>query len=272
MPMKYLIAAAAALVCHVAIYTAIRRFQWRRENFRKEIIPSVTGLYIVAYGVIGAVLGRYTPFGSDYAARLYLVAIICFGLLGLADDLLGSRAVGGFRGHFRKLLVERKLTTGASKAIGGGIVAVYLGYSSSGGRAAIWVLNAAIIALAANTINLLDLRPGRALFAYFAAMAVVGILAAGRIEAPVPVIAVTLAAAVVAYWDVRGKAMLGDVGSNTLGAVLGLTVVLCVGLVGKLVFAAAFLAVNILSERVSISKLIERQPVLRGIDSKLGVR
>lgn len=261
-----------ALICHVLISSLIRRLRWRKENFRKEMIPSVFGLYIVSYGAVGAVLGRYVSSGSDPANRLYMISILGFGLLGLADDLLGSREVGGFRGHFKKLLVEGKLTTGAAKALGGGLLAVYLGYQASGGAVLLWVLDAAVIALAANTVNLLDLRPGRAIFVFFGGIAVAVILAGGWLSAPVPVAAVVAAAAGVAYWDSRGKAMLGDVGSNSLGAALGLTIALDNTLVWKLIAALGFLLINYYSERHSISKLIERNPVLRSIDSRLGVR
>jgi UDP-N-acetylmuramyl pentapeptide phosphotransferase/UDP-N-acetylglucosamine-1-phosphate transferase len=269
---RYVIAAIAALVCHAAISLLIRRFGWRKENFKGQKIPSVFGLYIVAYGAIGSLLGRYGSWGSDPAARLYLVTVLGFGLLGLADDLLGSRDVGGFRGHFKKLLLERRLTTGTAKAIGGGLIAVYVGYKTSGGAVGLWALDAAVIALGANAMNLLDVRPGRTLFVFFLGLLLTAAATWGRLSAPAPVLAAAAAAGGTAYYDACGKAMLGDVGSNALGAVLGLTLALDVGLVGRTIAAALFLAINICSERRSISELIEHHPVLAHIDSKLGVR
>lgn len=269
---EYIVLIAVALVLHWIISVMIRRFGWRRENFRGEMIPSVFGLYIMLYGTLGALFSRYTSSGSDPAARLYLVGILGFGLLGLVDDLFGSREVGGFRGHFKKLLLEGRLTTGAAKAIGGGVVALYLGYSTSGGMPGIWALDAAVIALAANTVNLLDLRPGRALFVFFFGLSVAVILVGGWLSAPLVVVSIAVAAAGVAIYDVRGRAMLGDVGSNSLGAALGLTLVLDASVAGKLAVVVVFLAINYYSERHSISQLIERHSVLRSIDSRLGVR
>ena len=271
-PIRYAIAAVAVLLCHIIVSALIRRYGWRKENFRKERISSVFGLYIVAYGAIGAVLARYTRFGSDPAARFYLIAILGFGLLGLADDLLGSKDTGGFRGHFKKLLFEGNLTTGAVKAIGGGLIAIYLGYETSGGNVGLWALDTTLIALAANTVNLFDLRPGRAIFVFYLGIIIVAFITWGSISAPVPLIAIALVTAGVAWYDCRGKAMLGDVGSNTLGAVLGLTIALDAPLVGKITLAVIFLAINVISERWSISGLIERHPALKYIDSKLGVR
>lgn len=211
-------------------------------------------------------------FGSDPAARLYMIAILGFGLLGFLDDVFGSREVGGFRGHFNKLFIEKKLTTGAIKAIGGGLISVYLGHKTSGFRLPMWALDTAIIALAANVVNLMDLRPGRALFVFFVGLLAAAVLAMGWLSGPVVVMTVALAAAGVAHYDTRGRAMLGDVGSNVLGAVLGLTLALDTKVIAKLVAVAVFLVINIYSERRSISELIERHPVLKSIDSKLGVR
>lgn len=267
-----IITAAVALIFHWIISISIKRFGWRKENFRKKKIPYVFGLYIVLYGAMGAVLGRFMDSGPGHEARLYLIAILGFGALGFVDDVFGSRNVGGFRGHFKKLLLEGKLTTGAAKALGGGIIAVYLAYMTSGGVVLTWAVDAAVIALAANTVNLLDLRPGRALFAFFTGIATTAILTCGRLSAPVPVAAVAIAAAGAAFYDCRGKAMLGDVGANTLGAVLGLTIALDAPLAGKIAAAAVFFVINFYSERRSISELIEHNPVLARIDSKLGVR
>ena len=269
---RYAVAAAAVLACHAAISISIRRFGWRKENFKGRKIPALFGLYIVAYGAAGAVLGRYAAAGSDPAARLYLVAVLGFGSLGLGDDLFGSRNAGGFRGHFKKLLLERRLTSGAAKAIGGGLVSLYLGYRTSGGAGGLWVLDAALVALAANTVNLLDVRPGRALFGFFVGLLLAMAAAWGRLSAPLPIAAVAASAAVVAYYDSAGKAMLGDVGSNTLGAVLGLTLAIDAGILGKLIAVGVFAAINAYSEWHSISELIERHPMLARVDSKLGVR
>ncbi|HPP73767.1 MAG TPA: hypothetical protein PLU88_01405 [Armatimonadota bacterium] len=269
---NYAAAAVLAVALHLLVSLSIRRFKWRMENFKGDTIPHVFGLYIVTWGAVGAGISHFLPFGSHPAATLYLIAILGFGLLGLLDDLLGSRNVGGFGGHFKKLLLEGKLTTGVVKALGGGLLAVYLAYRTSDGLIWRWVLDAALIALAANTINLLDLRPGRALFLFFLGLAPVAAIKCGIFAAPIAILAASAAAGGVSYYDVRGRAMLGDVGSNTLGAVLGLTFALEAGLAGKIAVVAIFMLINVYSERRSISKLIERNPVLGYIDSKLGVR
>lgn len=263
---SYIFAAFGVLFAHLIISFLIRKHGWVKENFKGEKIPFVFGLYIVAYGTIGSLV-RYN---SDSLA--YLIAIIGFGMLGFADDLFGSRDVGGFKGHFKKLLLERQLTTGAAKALGGGLLAVLLGWMTSDGSLISWVINFMVIALAANTINLLDLRPGRAVFAFMFGLGAVLLVSWSGVLHTLPVVAVVASLLFVAHFDYRGQAMLGDVGSNALGAVLGLVIAFNAPLAVRIAAVVIFLVVNIYSEKYSISRLIERHPVLTWIDSKLGVR
>src|SRR5207244_2527948 len=153
-----------------------------------------------------------------------------FALLGLADDLWGDRSTGGLRGHFRAL-AQGRVTTGAVKALGGAVLALAVAAGQAWptppalpGWLARVVLQAALVALTANAINLLDLRPLRALKG-FAASGLPLFLwcAAGGNAASIAALGALLgAAAVYAPFEARRRAMLGDAGSNLLGAVLGL--------------------------------------------------
>ena len=66
--------------------------------------------------------------------------------------------------------------------------------------------------------------------------------------------------------DLRERMMLGDAGSNALGAVLGLSLV--ASLRGRALWPAIalFAALNVLGERRSLGKLIESTPWLARID------
>lgn len=229
---------------------------------------------IVAFGYVaaGVVALKLLGYAHSHHTALYLATIGAMWVLGTIDDIFGSREVGGFRGHFRKLLVERKLTTGALKALGGGVVGVAAGYFVSGGEPLRWILASMVIPIATNTLNLLDLRPGRAVAVFFAGLVVTCIVALGRLQAPWIVAVVALVALAFAAPDSRGKAMMGDSGSNMLGAALGLTIALSTGVVfqgGAIVLLAA---IHVYSEKHSVSALIERNTVLRSIDRRLGVR
>ena len=65
--------------------------------------------------------------------------------------------------------------------------------------------------------------------------------------------------------------MLGDTGANLLGAVLGLAVVLETSRPVRTVVLIALVVLNLASERVSFSSVIDRTPGLRQLD-RLGRR
>ena len=142
----------------------------------------------------------------------------------------------------------------------------------SGGDPARWVTAALVIPLAANVLNLVDLRPGRAVAVFFGGLGVTCILALGRMPAPWIVGTVALVALAWGIVDSRGRAMMGDAGSNMLGAALGLTIALGTSLPVQIAAIAVFCAVHWYSEKRSISVLIESNRMLRAIDRRLGVR
>ena len=60
--------------------------------------------------------------------------------------------------------------------------------------------------------------------------------------------------------------MLGDAGSNALGAMLGLSSVSCLTGKSRWLAIGALAGLNLLGERRSLGELIERTPGLRAID------
>ena len=203
---------------------------------------------------------------------LYVSIMGAMWILGIVDDIWGTREVGGFKGHFKKLILERKLTTGALKAIGGGVVGVTAGYFISGGNPVKWILAAMLIPLASNILNLFDLRPGRAVAVFFFGLGVTYIAVGGHIESGWLVVAVMAVTLMFSVMDSQGKAMMGDSGSNTLGAALGITIALNTGVIFQISAILVIAAIHLYSEKHSMSVLIEKNAVLRFIDRRLGVR
>jgi hypothetical protein len=125
--------------------------------------------------------------------------------------------------------------------------------------------DAAVVALAANLGNLLDRAPGRCTKVGLAA-AVLLVVLTGAEEGLVGVAVVAGAAAATLVPDLREELMLGDTGANVLGGVLGLGVVLaCSGGVRTGVLLA-LVGLNLASEVVSFSRVIDRVPPLRALD------
>jgi hypothetical protein len=140
----------------------------RRRNYRDHELATAGGILIVlALVPIEAVravlevldLGRE---GASGARALVLLCCLGFGLLGFVDDLLGTSADQGFRGHLRAL-GERRITTGMLKLAGGGALAFLLVAAARPEAGWRLVPDALLVALAANLVNLLDRAPGRAI-------------------------------------------------------------------------------------------------------------
>jgi hypothetical protein len=145
------------------------------------------------------------------------------------------------------------LTTGAVKLLG--ISATGMLAAACLPRRRDVLLDGAVIAGWANLVNLLDLRPGRAL-----KVGLVGGLMLGRPG-------VVGACAVLLPDDLAERTMLGDCGANALGAVLGTALVTRVrSRALRLTVLAGLIGLTAASERVSFSEVIDRTPALRRID------
>jgi hypothetical protein len=165
-------------------------------------------------------------------------AVAAVAAIGLADDLW-SGPERGFRAHLRA-----GNTTGVLKLVGIPLVGFLATRKLSG---------ALLVGLAANALNQLDTRPGRALKAY--------LLAAVPLRAPVGMAVLLLP------YDLREMGMLGDAGSNALGAMLGLSSVSRFTGRGRWVAIGALAGLTVLGERRSLGSLIESTRGLRELDA-----
>lgn len=239
-----------------------------RTNFLGRKIPSAAGLVPVVASLFPSALlvreGVASHLLAPSEGHVFVMVVVVMAMAGFVDDSLGSGDARGLKGHLAKLVRGRVLTTGGLKAIVGGLAGVSAGVLLET-QAVLVVLDTAIISLAANAVNLFDLRPGRA-GKVFVAGAVTLALSAGS-RAPV-LLLLPLAVATLVYmpWDLRGRVMLGDTGANALGGALGVTAALSLGTRDKLVFLAMLLILHLVAERFSLSKLIDRVPLLRLLD------
>jgi UDP-N-acetylmuramyl pentapeptide phosphotransferase/UDP-N-acetylglucosamine-1-phosphate transferase len=194
-----------------------------------------------------------------------VVAIYALGVaaLGLIDDLLSAEP-RGWRGHGAAVLAGR-FSTGALKAVGSLGLALYA-LSGRGWGDGRYLLAVAVLVLATNLFNLLDLRPGRSVKAFVILGAA---LTLGSLDVH-PLAALGLFAApllVVGVYDLRELAMLGDTGSNLAGGLAGLWLVFTFAETGLAVALVLLLALTAYGEFRSISALVERVPPLRRLDS-----
>ncbi len=242
-----------------------------RLNLNGRAVPTAIGVLAVA-AVVLVEAGRslFGAFGVGDspagAVRLsVLLACVGFGLLGLLDDLAGTQADHGFRGHLGAL-VHGRVTTGAVKIVGGSALAVVLVSADAGAASGARVVaDALLVALAANLTNLLDRAPGRAIKVGLLAWVPLALVARAD-SVGVAIAPVVGAFAGLLGDDLREHVMLGDTGANVIGAVLGLAVVLECAPTVRTVVLVVLAVLTGASEWVSFSRVIAGVPVLRRLD------
>ena len=272
-----LLGAAAAMLGWIATRGIFSAPLFARQNYRMATVPVGAGVLlavaVVAADAVFVVVDSIDGGSSVRAApmSLVLLAVLGFSLLGLLDDLGAIGDDRGFGGHLRALASGR-LTTGGLKLVGGGLLALVVSGSARADGVGPLLVDGLLIALAANVGNLFDRAPGRTIKVGVIAMAAV-LLTAGTAErTALTGVAVVLGAAIgLLVWDLREELMLGDAGSNVIGATVGLGVVLTCGLMTRLAVLAVVVALNVASERVSFSRVIDSAAPLRFVD-RLGRR
>lgn len=276
--------AVGSVACGRAICRRLPAQRWERQHRDGTRVSLFGGLETAA----GA-LGTAAVFASTPIAQASLVTSLTGGVAGWVDDHLESRfpAVGkGFKGHLGALR-KGKLTSGMLKIIliGAGSAASALILQQQGkpcqqlhGDKSVHLsvqllsalldasLDTVIVAGTANLLNLLDLRPGRALKSGIL-LSLPSLFSPDRIQQ-----ALSLGLIATALYelpdDLSGEKMLGDLGANAYGGAIGVLLAAQTGKkwLPKSALAAAIVAMTLASEKVSFSQVIETTPVLRTLD------
>nr|WP_145483367.1 MULTISPECIES: hypothetical protein [Streptomyces] len=209
--------------------------RWERTNHAGRTVELHAGPAVAAGTALAA--ARVHP-----AAGL---AVLAAGACGAYDDAAGDRR-RGFREHLGALR-EGEVTSGAVKLSGISAAALLAGALLKV-RPLDRLLAGVVIAGAAHGVNLVDVRPGRALGAVLA-LGAPGMLGEGP-GAELAAVATGGAAAVLRE-DVGERTMLGDTGAHALGAALGAAVVAGGGRAGLLAGAVAVVAAAVHGDRVT---------------------
>jgi hypothetical protein len=244
-----------------------------RENYRGTQLAFPLGavlamVALVALAPLAVLNDRASLDLLEPELRRWLPYLLGIAFLGFLDDALGQGAAAatprGWRGHWGALR-EGSLSTGAIKALGALALAAYV-VSGRGLESWRYVADVALLILATNLGNLLDLRPGRAEKGL--ALLGAGLCLGAWTLAPIELLGIFVGPVLVGAWLTLGeRAMLGDTGSNLIGAIAGVWLLTILGDDGRLVALAIVLALTIYGELRSISATIESVPPLRWLDS-----
>jgi len=266
------VGAGAAVLAWLACRDIFAGPLFARRNYRDADVPVGAGILLAVAALAGETAivtvdaARHVHPPDARSTAAVLMTVLGFAGLGLLDDLAATGEDRGFSGHLQAL-AHGRLTTGGLKLVGGGLLGV-VGSSIArpeGLRALI--IGAALIALSANLGNLFDRAPGRTIKVGLVAIVALVMLSSPADRRQLTAVAILTGASLgLAVFDLREELMLGDAGSNVIGATVGLAVVLTCGLAVQVAVLVAVAALNILSERVSFSRVIDGVGPLRFLD------
>ena len=244
-----------------------------RENYRGAVLAFPLGAILATAALVALAPLAFLDDRADLdllepELRRWLPYLLGIAFLGFLDDALGqgeaTAAPRGWRGHWAALR-EGSLSTGAIKAIGALALAAYV-VSGRGLEDWRYVADVALLVLATNLGNLLDLRPGRAEKGL--ALLGAGLCLGAWTWEPLELLGIFVGPVVVGAWLTLGeRAMLGDTGSNLIGAIAGVWLLTVLEPNARLIALAAVLALTIYGEIRSISATIDSVPPLRWLDS-----
>jgi len=236
-------------------------------NHRGRMIPVILGTAVTAslcivmvVGFAGDAIGGRTEFAWLWT----IVALVLVYAAGRYDDLQAER----HRGVVAQLalLAKGRVTSGILKLVAA-LAAALVWVLATRSPMARAVVGVPLIAGSCNLWNLLDVAPGRSGKFFLMVAIPMGALRRSTL------VAAGIGAVVGILWsDLEERAMLGDAGANVLGLVAGIGMFDRLGLVGLWVALAGVVALHVLSETVTLSRIIRAVPPLRWLDDLGRVR
>ena len=267
------LSAALALAIVPAGVRGLSRAGLVHENYRGAMLAFPLGAILATAALVALAPLAFLDDRADLDLlepdlRRWITYVIGVAFLGFLDDALGrgaaTSAPRGWRGHARALR-SGELSTGAIKALGALALAAYV-VSGTGREVPGYLADVALLILATNLFNLIDLRPGRAEKAL--ALLGAGLCLGAWTLQPLELMGIFAGPILVGAWfTLRERAMLGDTGSNLLGAVAGVWLLTTLGTEARLIALAVVIALTLFGEFRSISRTIEAFPPLRWLDS-----
>lgn len=234
-------------------------------NYREETIPLGMGLlFVLVQSFLMFATSVYVKDINKTIVLSYTICIILIGLIGMIDDFIGEKDIKGFKGHIKSLFKGR-LTTGGLKAVVGLLLATLFSVSVSKSYIEL-IINILLITLFTNIVNLFDLRPGRANKVFLVSSIILLITAYINDYNFIMYSAIGIILIYIRY-DLKAKAMMGDIGSNSLGITLGIFCVLTHTLGIKIVYLTILILLHIISELSSFSKIIRNNKFLSYLDN-----
>ena len=245
-----------------------------RENYRGATLAFPLGAVLataalVALAPLAFLNDRADLDLLDPELRRWLPYLLGIAFLGFLDDALGQGDGGGDPARLARAragAARRAASRPGRSRRSGRWRWPPTSSPGAGWRTWRYLADVALLILATNLFNLLDLRPGRAEKGL--ALLGAGLCLGAWTLAPIELLGIFAGPVLVGAWlTLRERAMLGDTGSNLIGAIAGVWLLTILGGDARLIALAVVVALTIYGELRSISATIESVPPLRWLDS-----
>ena len=241
----------------------ILKVNWSKRFLRTNAFGAIIP---ITFGVAPA-LGLSMVMVVAHPGALYAaVLILGFSFVGYLDDVYGTSAYRGIRGHLSALR-NGVVTTGLVKLVVSPLLAGMFSFLMYGLQNWMAYLTVIMIAASSNTFNLLDLRPGRS-----QGFAIITLLILLPFVPPSIALGSILVLLITIIPDARAKVMMGDAGAIAIGTGVALVVVASSNIWLAVVYTVVTVTLNVVAEKYSLGKLISENIVLNKIDRLLGQR
>lgn len=230
------------------------------RNYAGKRVVTGGGLLLLFPCVIGAAPALLVAPLPEVV--LYWMVCLSLALAGLLDDLLGDSGAKGLMGHGRAFQ-QGAFTTGAMKAFVGLLAGGAIALSQYRTQMEL-LLDVLVFALWVNLMNLLDLRPGRAVKGLL--ICAMPLILAGGLSWVWLLLPLFGSLAVYLRGELKEQYMLGDAGAGLLGGLLGFFALRTLSFWGRTTALVLLLLIHIYAETASISKIIASNRVLRALD------
>jgi UDP-N-acetylmuramyl pentapeptide phosphotransferase/UDP-N-acetylglucosamine-1-phosphate transferase len=234
-------------------------------NYKNRRVKTAGGIVIVLTTLLMSLISLLWNYQKDTV--FIIISVACMGFIGFLDDMFGNSRAKGFRGHF-SLLLKGEISTGALKAFTGLVTSAAIVFMRGYASFLQLVLDTLMITFAINSLNILDLRPGRVckFFLLFMTILAVYDIYMGPAKSFYHFLPIFVSTAVFFYYDLREYVMMGDTGSNVLGICFGLSMAWILPLEYKIIMAVFLFGLNVAAEKLSLSVIIQKVRLLKLID------
>lgn len=268
----FIITVLLTTVCSAHIIPSVIYFLKSNDrvavNFNGKLIYNSAGMFlffvILCFCTVLLAFNRLygTNSGNTYIYAL-VIGALSTSFTGIIDDTSRDKTKGMI--NHGRLFLKGELSGGVIKAASGifisYIICNLLEYNGMD-----FIINLLIITFMQNFINLLDLRPGRAIKVYIALSLISMVFLSKNYIYLSLNICIIISLFIYLPYELKYICMMGDVGSNTLGIILGIICSSSGSIIFRIVLLFLLISVQIFAEKYSINELINSSRILKSID------